>query len=350
MGERAGAHDGSNSLLGEPSAWPGPLKTAVDIVLNSPQPMFLAWGPELAILSNDAFASILGTNHPAAGEPLDLVFSEEWSPFSALVRRAFVGEAVRVEHLHLIVPRDGELQDAWFNAACSPLRDESGIIAGVFGVCSETTAEVRARSAMEKSAERLQLAIETTGIGTWDVDARTGERSWSEEFRRIVGIGPDVHPDPGFFSTLIHPDDRAWVNERYASAYKSEGGGRYEAEFRIRRHDDGEERWVLTTGRITFDARGAAVRGIGTILDITRIKNAEAAVRQSEAQFRQLAEALPQQVWVMRQDGTALYLNRRLREYHGFEVGPEIEARSSTIHPEDKERAWPDPRSCHGSR
>src|SRR4051794_30570062 len=106
------------------------------------------------------------------------------------------------------------------------------------------------------SEERLKLAIRSTGLGTWDVDGLTGLRRWSREFRSIIGLEGSSPADPKLFAALIHPDDRDSVNERYRAAHDPAGDGWYQAEFRIRRADDGTERWVAATGRVYFDAAG----------------------------------------------------------------------------------------------
>src|SRR3712207_7773492 len=62
-----------------------------------------------------------------------------------------------------------------------------------------------------------------------------------------------------FRSTLIHPEDRERVNDAYAGACRPENGGSYKVEFRTLRANDGVERWVLITGRITFDAAGRPI-------------------------------------------------------------------------------------------
>src|SRR5687768_13398185 len=136
-------------------------------------------------------------------------------------------------------------------------------------------------ASLRENEEHLRLAIEATGIGTWDVNAVTGERRWSNEFRTICGLPPDAPADPELFSTLIHPDDRDWVNERYRAAYRP-GDGRYEAEFRILRRSDGAERRVLLKGQVTFDPTGRPLRGIGTLLDITEQRRTAAALSESE--------------------------------------------------------------------
>ena len=63
------------------------------------------------------------------------------------------------------------------------------------------------------------------------------------------------------YSSLIHPKDRGWVNERYWGVYRGENGGRYEAEYRILRADDRVERWVHNTGLVRFATQPAARSG-----------------------------------------------------------------------------------------
>jgi PAS domain S-box-containing protein len=137
---------------------------------------------------------------------------------------------------------------------------------------------------LRDSEERLRQAVRATGIGIWDVHPPTGERSWSEEFHRIMGVEPDHPADAAFFSSLIHPEDREEVERLYAEAYASPDNGRYVAEFRIRRHNDGAERWVRTEGRVTFGADGRPVRGTGTLLDITERRQIEAELEARVAE------------------------------------------------------------------
>jgi hypothetical protein len=97
-GGRTGAlmreHDWSRSPLGHPSAWPPSLRTVVGLLLRSRFPMFVAWGPELGFLYNDAYADILGAKHPAAlGRRFSDIWSEIWTDISPLVDAAMAGDA-----------------------------------------------------------------------------------------------------------------------------------------------------------------------------------------------------------------------------------------------------------------
>jgi len=155
MGERLRAHDWSASPLGPPERWPQSLRTAVSIMLNSGHPMFVAWGPELGFLYNDAYSQILGDKHPAAlGRRFQDVWSDIWSDIWPLIETALSGEATWSEDLLLRMFRHGFWEDTWWTFSYSPVRDESGAVGGMFCACTETTAKVLGERRL-----KFQLAI-----------------------------------------------------------------------------------------------------------------------------------------------------------------------------------------------
>ena len=114
------AHDWTRTPLGPLDRWPQSLRTAVDIVLSSDQPMQLAWGTERSVIYNDAFAGLLGERHPRAlGAPLADVLAEEWRDLAPVVGRVEQGRAARHE---------SAASGAAFSI--SPLRDGEGAVAG----------------------------------------------------------------------------------------------------------------------------------------------------------------------------------------------------------------------------
>ncbi len=150
----------------------------------------------------------------------------------------------------------------------------------------DLSGETGTSRALRESEQRLRLAVEATQIGIWDVDAKSGTRRWSPEFNAILGLPLGFEGDQGVFESLIHPDDREHVTALYERAYAPDSDGVYSAEFRIRRADTGEMRWVMTTGRITFGADGQPLRGVGTLRDIDRRRKDEETVRESERRLR----------------------------------------------------------------
>ena len=155
MGALMREHDWTTSPLGEPKSWGPSLRMSVNLMLGSAFPMFLAWGPDLGFLYNDAYIEILGARHPEAmGRPFQAVWSEIWSDIDPLVQSALRGQATFMEDLPLVMTRNGHNEDVWFTFSYSPIREDDGAIAGMFCACTETTRQVQAR---RKQAFRLVL-------------------------------------------------------------------------------------------------------------------------------------------------------------------------------------------------
>src|SRR5262249_47974702 len=109
-------------------------------------------------------------------------------------------------------------------------------------------------------------------------------------------------------------------------------------QFRILRADTGELRWVESRSRIFYDAQGAPLRVIGTILDNTDRILAEEAMRESEASLRQLADAMPQIVYTCGPDGLIDYANQQWVEYVGVPVEQSTGRKwMEAVHPDDIE-------------
>jgi signal transduction histidine kinase len=143
---RAGyhVHDWSSSPLGPPDQWSPALRNAVSLILESEFPMYVAWGPHLALLYNAAFIPLLDGTHPAAlGRPLAQVWPDRWPGLKPLVERALAGHATYGEDVPSPVDRDGKPYNAWFTLAYSPVRDEAGTVRGMLCVTSETTQRVQ---------------------------------------------------------------------------------------------------------------------------------------------------------------------------------------------------------------
>jgi signal transduction histidine kinase len=211
MGALMRAHDWSESPLGPPESWPQALRTVVGLLLQSRFPMFVAWGEHLGFLYNDPYAEILGAKHPRAlGRRFYDIWSEIWVDISPLIDAAMAGDSTYREDLPLVMNRRGYDEQTWFTFSYSPVRDESGKVAGMFCACTETTRRVLAERALrelnetlerrvtEAIAERNLLADLVEGTNAFvqvaDLEYRwlAINRAAANEFERIFGKRPKV--------------------------------------------------------------------------------------------------------------------------------------------------------------
>ncbi|HEX5633584.1 MAG TPA: PAS domain-containing protein, partial [Gemmatimonadales bacterium] len=177
------------------------------------------------------------------------------------------------------------------------LRDEAGRPVRWVGVVLDVTQEERARRAQRVEDERLRLAVEGAGMGTWELDTTTGRVAWSRSYFRMLGYEPtaDGTTFVAWQRALLHPDDRARVRDLLELARRSRGP--YAAEYRIIRANDGETRWLSSYGCFHYDDAGMAVRAVGVTFDVTARMRAEEALRQRAEEIEGLLSVLPAAVW-----------------------------------------------------
>lgn len=156
-GMAAGLIDGlsaTGSPLPPPARWPQSLRTAVDIVIHSPMPMLLLWGPQLCQLYNDSFALLAGSKHPRAfGQPVDLIWPE-LKPFTDPIYQAVLDGEVRsyVEQGFSLPRGDFEAQ-VWLDLTYSPMRDESGQVSGILVTAIEANARLQVQAELQRRSE-----------------------------------------------------------------------------------------------------------------------------------------------------------------------------------------------------
>lgn len=153
----------------------------------------------------------------------------------------------------------------------------------VCGVIRDITDRKRVEAALWQSEVTLNRAQQVAQTGSWHLDVIRGELTWSEETYRIFGVPIGTPVTYKRFLETTHPDDRESVATAWTAALT---GQPYTLEYRI--VVTGETKWVRENAEVEFDEDGTALRGIGTVQDVTQRKQAEDVLR---ARTRQL-EAL----------------------------------------------------------
>jgi PAS domain S-box-containing protein len=331
--------DWSGTALGPVAGWPPCLRSALGIAMHARQPMAVVWGTALHILYNDSYRAILGARAepPAAtfGQPVTALWPELADVIVPVLHRAFDGQADFAEDMPFAVTRNGVAETLFLSVSTSPIADGDGIVRGVFCTFADTTARVETRrerdaalASLATLGERLRLATEIADLGTFDHDLKQDTVTWSEQTRRHFGVAPDAPVAKELFAAALHPDDRVRVHAQVAAFYAAPGDGRWAADYRTIGLDDGRERWLSARGQLFWDEAGKPVRLLGTTLDITARKRAEAQARQfaqdalatadANAKFRTFFAQGSHVAMLLSRAGIVLEANRITLEGSGY--------------------------------
>ncbi|MBD2750665.1 PAS domain S-box protein [Microvirga sp. BT688] len=151
----------------------------------------------------------------------------------------------------------------------------------LLSISRDITGVQHAEESLRESEERLRLAMETTGLGIWDLNMVTGERKWTAEAQELFGFAPDTLITQDLILECIHPDDRESVAQDLYSTDRAESLT-FTNVFRITRADNGEERWISSVGHTLVDKDGRPTRRLGIAQDVTHHIVAEEVLRASQ--------------------------------------------------------------------
>jgi PAS domain S-box-containing protein len=505
MGERIRRHDWAGTALGAPERWPPALRGALGICLHSSFPTAIYWGPELLLLYNDAWAPVPADRHPwALGRPAREVWADIWpvvaTQFAQVMER---GEGVSSFDQMLPMRRGDSIEETYWNYSFTPIRDEAGHVVGVFNQGNETTARLlaeRRQGFLLRLSDRLRgqsdpqaviataqeelgrhLGASRVGFGEIDAAARhcTTESNWTDgsveshhgthdlacfgaEVLATLRRGEtlvlhDVATDPrsagpqaqGAFAAIesaavigatllkegrmraalyvhsrhprrwrkeevqlveevaerswaaleraraeaalresearfrnvadhaplmmwlteasgrctylnrvwyeftgqteaealgfgwleaVHPDDRGWSGQTFRDANARQAP--FRLEYRLRRAD-GTYRWAIDAAAPRFGASGEFLGYVGSVLDIGERRAAEEALRESEARFREVADAAPVLIWISDTSKGCTWFNRPWLDFTGRSMAEELgHGWVEAVHPEDRDRCF----------
>ncbi len=169
----------------------------------------------------------------------------------------------------------------------APLREPTGEVSGIMVTVYDVTEKVIARQTLEEAKERLQLAVEATGLANWDLDLRTNKVIHAPRMAEIFGHAPGTVLTQGELHAQVLPEDLERVLFKARRIAVETGVYKYEARIRL---PDGNIAWIKTQGKVIFDEEGNPLKMIGTLRDITEEKAFEQELeRQVQERTRELA-------------------------------------------------------------
>lgn len=195
-------------------------------------------------------------------------------------------ELVQTKRSHTVEYRlyDADKNLHWVRAHISPVIQE-GKVKSIIGINIDVTEQKQADQALALSRHRYENLITSLDAVFYESSLDYRAHYKSPQIERLLGYPLEQFMDhPDFWLTLIHPDDLSGVMEKTSALVVAQQN--YRIEYRMITAD-GRTVWVQDTVRFGKDPSGE-VRLFGLIVDVTALKEAQAA----EQQQRQIAEAL----------------------------------------------------------
>jgi PAS domain S-box-containing protein len=336
MGERLRGMDWRGTALGPAEAWPESLRTLVALMLASNQPMYIVWGPSRAFLYNDHYMPFLGAKHPSAlgRDILAEVWPEIRPELEPLIDTVAAGDPAHVPRMQLMLERNGYPEETFFSFFFAPVRDASGTVAGMFGACTDITAQVQVERKLAARDARLRQVLSNMDEAFVLFDRDFQVLEVNSETERLTGMERDILI--GHVHWDLFPGTRASpLGDMYLRVLAAGQAESIDYHYTFR---DGRQGW--------FEVRAFPVEeGLAVFFhDITR-RRAQLEAASFEAERVQLAldagAIVGTWVWLVAED--RISGDERFAHLFGLDEqltrdGIPLGMAADAIHPDDRER------------
>jgi PAS domain S-box-containing protein len=229
---------------------------------------------------NPSFLRITGLGlEEVLGQPVSQVMLETAPGVPLQVLETAIGNPVSLRSDIRLINRESQVVPAEIDLV--PVRDLSGVLTHWVAVIRDMSEKFAADDRARTNEERYELLSRSTHDVVWDWDFENDQITWNENFRQIAG-DPDAPlvADASSWIDRLHPDDRVRVLDGFYGAAAGDVET-WSDEYRFLR-DDGAVRFVFDRGFVARDETGRALHMVGSMVDITAQKQAEARLAQAE--------------------------------------------------------------------
>jgi PAS domain S-box-containing protein len=306
------------------------------IFQDAPALIALLRGPEHVIVLSNTLSTEFSAGQEVTGKPLRQVRPEaEVQGFLELLDQVYATGKPFFAREALVrrAQPDGSTREAYLNFICQPTRDAQGQVEGVAAFAFDVTELVHARRRAEEAERSLLSLAESIPAIVWSAGADGINDYYNRRWYEYTGI-PQGSLDFELTTAACHPEDLAANAARWQEC--RERGVPFSGEYRLLRAADQAWRWHLVRTIPWKDESGRVARWYGTSFDIDEQKRAEAALRESEARFRNMADHAPVMLWMTDAAGRCTYFSR---PWYTFTGRTEAESLGqqwlAAVHPED---------------
>jgi PAS domain S-box-containing protein len=271
---------------------------------------------------NQRMAEILGYDvDEMLGKPL-FSFMDETGVKLAKYNLERNQNGVKEQHDFEFIRKDGK--KVYTSIETSPILDADGNYDGSMAVVADVTERNKMEQELLESEERYSITLDAVNDGLWDWDIPSGDAFFSPNYYKLLGYDPGEFPaNYASWRFLVHPMDVDSVEKELSESVKSGRG--FDIDLRMKTKLN-QWLWVSIRGKaVEKDSAGNIIRMVGTLSDITRRKNVELALKDSEEKYRQLVENAQEGIWSIDAETKTTFVNQRMAEILGYDVDEMLE-------------------------
>ncbi|REK07488.1 MAG: PAS domain S-box protein [Planctomycetota bacterium] len=215
----------------------------------------------------------------------------------------------------------------------------------------DITDRKRAEQQLRESHQRFQLIASASNEAFWDWDLRENRLWQNDAYLETFGtFDSDRETVVEWWRRRVHPDDRERILAEIPRT-AVDGQQKWVFEYRLQRRD-GTYADVYDRGFVIFDDDAQPVRMVGSIIDVTQLKRAEARLRESEERFRLAAQATHDAIWDWDLKRDFVWRSKAFKSVFGYgaeEISPDLDWWVERLHPDDRARVLSQIPSADGS-
>lgn len=313
-----------------------------DAVKQAPLGIAIFRGPEyITEMANENYLMIVDKSEAQfVGKPLFETLPEVKESIAPIIADIYkTGIAYYGYEFPINLNRHGKTEITYFNFVYHPLK-ENNEITGFMVVATEVTATVKAKHLIEENEGKLNLIIEASDLGVFDVNLESSKIVASDRYREMLGFPREMNLTSEDIIKNIHPEDVLKRKDAFEKAFL-EGSFHYQIRVIWK---DLSIHWIDTKGKVFYDESNKPVRMLGAVRDITEERNFQQQLLEREQKFRLLADSMPQFIWTADLEGNLNYFSQSVFDYSGLTREQlEKDGWLQIIHPDDRKeniRTW----------
>ncbi|MBS7233855.1 PAS domain S-box protein [Flavobacterium psychroterrae] len=251
------------------------------IVETAPFPIAVYVSDELKIqIANPAMITTWGKGEDVIGKSYKDILPEleNQQIFDQVLSVLKTGLAFHAKNARVDLVISDVLLTHYFNYSFTPLYDSDGKIYGVMNTATDVTDFNLAQKQILSSDERLRMALDSSGMGTYEIDLKTKKIKTSGNFNEIWSIEGEVANEQ--LISKLHSDDQL-LREKAHKEAQITGKMCYEARIL---NKDNSIRWVKINGKIIKDEKGNPTTIIGIVQDINEQKQFSEELKKQVAE------------------------------------------------------------------